>query len=70
MATGCEHRDRDEASGQVAADEQIAEAVAAGHESLSLECQADAARLERLLSRCIAPGQWQVFHHQGTITTR
>jgi hypothetical protein len=22
------------------------------------------------LWRCIAPGQWQVFHHQGTITTR
>jgi hypothetical protein len=45
----------DEASGQVAADEQIAEALAAGHESLSLECRADAARLERLLWRCIAP---------------
>jgi hypothetical protein len=30
----------DEASGQVAADEQIAEAMAAGHESLSLECLA------------------------------
>jgi hypothetical protein len=137
MATGCEHRDMDEASGQVAADEQIAEAMAAGHESLSLECRAGAARLERLLApgfhesgtsggeigyagtaervaaatdphgepisvenmrgwllaeglamvkytsenhgrrsnrtslwRCIAPGQWQVFHHQGTITTR
>ena len=41
MATGCEHRDMDEASGQVAADEQIAEAMAAGHESLSLECRAD-----------------------------
>lgn len=40
----------DEASGQVAADEQIAEAMAAGHESLSLECRADAARLERLLA--------------------
>jgi hypothetical protein len=47
MATGCEHRDMDEASGQVAADEQIAEAMAAGHESLSLECRAGAARLER-----------------------
>jgi ribonuclease HI len=40
----------DEASGQVAADEQIAEAMAAEHESLSLECRADAARLERLLA--------------------
>ncbi len=35
----------DEGSGQVAADEQIAQAVAAEHESLSLECRADAARL-------------------------
>ena len=40
----------DEASGQVSADEQIAEAMAAEHESLSLECRADAARFERLLA--------------------
>jgi hypothetical protein len=44
MATGCEHRDMDEASGQVAADEQIAEAMAAGHESLSLEWQGGVGR--------------------------
>jgi hypothetical protein len=127
----------DKASGQVVADEQIAEAMAAEHESLSVECRADAARLGRLLApdfhefgasggeigyegtaervaaatdphgepisvenmrgwllaeglvmvkytsenrgrlsnrtslwRRIAPGRWQVFHHQGTITTR
>ena len=40
----------DEAGGQAAADGQIAEAMAAEHESLSLECRADAARLERLLA--------------------
>jgi len=127
----------EEASGQVADDEQIAEALAAERESLSLDCRADVARLERLLApdfhefgasggeigyegtaervaaatnphgepisvenmrgwllaeglvmvkytseshsrrsnrtslwRRIAPGHWQVFHHQGTITTR
>ncbi len=127
----------DKASGQVAADEQIAEAMSAEYESLSLECRADAARLGRLLApdfhefgasggeignegtaervaaatdpqgepisvenmrgwllgeglvmvkytsenhgrrsnrtslwRRVAPGHWQVFHHQGTITTR
>jgi hypothetical protein len=127
----------DKASGQVVADEQIAEAMAAEHESLSVECRADAARLGRLLApdfhefgasggeigykgtaervaaatdphgepisvenmrgwllaeglvmvkytsenrgrrsnrtslwRRIAPGRWQVFHHQGTIMTR
>jgi len=54
----------DEATGQVAADHQIAEAMAAERESLSLECRADAARLGRLL----APDfRWQIFHHQGTI---
>jgi hypothetical protein len=51
----------DEATGQVAADHQIAEAMAAERESLSLECRADAARL-------LAPDfRWQIFHHQGTI---
>jgi hypothetical protein len=34
----------------VSADEQIAEAMAAEHESLSPECRADAARLGRLLA--------------------
>jgi hypothetical protein len=127
-------RDMSEAS--VAADEQIAEAMAAEHESLSLACRADAALLKRLLApdfhefgasggeigyegtaervasstdpdgepitvenmrgwllaeglvmvkytsgnhgrranrtslwRRTAPGHWQIFHHQGTITT-
>jgi hypothetical protein len=41
-----------------AADRQVAEAVAAEYESLSLECRADAPRLERLL----APD----FHEFGT----
>ena|ERR1039457_2799607 len=35
---------------QVAADRQVAEAIAAEYESLSLACRADAARLERLLA--------------------
>ena len=35
---------------QVAADRQVAEAIAADYESLSLACRADAARLERLLA--------------------
>lgn len=123
--------------GQAAADRQVAEAVAAEYESLSLECRADPARLERLLApdfhefgasggeigyagtaaliaaatdpddepitvanmrgrlladglvmvkytsqnqgrrahrtslwRRVAPGQWQIFHHQGTVTTQ
>jgi hypothetical protein len=117
------------------AEQQIAEAMAAEHESLSLECRADAARLDRLLApdfhefgasgreygyegtaalvagdseldsepievvnmrgwlladglvmlkytseshgrrahrtslwRRTAAGQWQIFHHQGTLT--
>ena len=45
------------AAGDRAAEQQIAGAMAAGHESLSLECRADAARLDRLL----APG----FHEFG-----
>jgi hypothetical protein len=127
----------DEVTGQAAADQQIAAAVAAERESLSPECRADAARLGRLLApdfhefgasgseigyagtaervaaatdpagepitvenmrgwlladglvmvkytsqnqgrhanrtslwRRTAPGRWQMFHHQGTITTR
>jgi hypothetical protein len=35
---------------QAAADRQVAEAMAAEYESLSLECRADATRLERLLA--------------------
>lgn len=127
----------DETTGQADADQQIVEVMAAEHESLSLKCRADAARLQRLLApdfhefgasggeigyegtaervaaatdphggpitvenmrgwllsdglvmvkytcmnqgrrsnrtslwRRTAPGRWQVFHHQGTITTR
>jgi len=37
-------------AGHESADQQIAEAVAAEHESLSPECRADAARLGRLLA--------------------
>ena len=48
----------DQTTGQVPADEQIGEAIAAGRESLSLECRADPACLERLL----APD----FHEFGT----
>jgi hypothetical protein len=122
-------------TGQAATHQQIAAAMAAERESLSLECRADAARLGRLLApdfhefgasggeigyegtaeqvaaatdpddepimvenmrgwlladglvmvkytcqnhgrrsnrtslwRRVAPGHWQVFHHQGTIT--
>lgn len=122
-------------TGHGSAGQQIAEAVAAEHESLSLECRADAARLGRLLApdfhefaasgaeygyegtaemvaaatsagdgpisvtdmrgwlladglvmlkytsenqgwranrtslwRRTAPGRWQIFHHQGTVT--
>ena len=36
-------------TGQALADQQIAEAMAAEHQSLSLECRADAARFQRLL---------------------
>ncbi len=48
----------DQTTGQAPADQQIAEATAAERESLSLECRADPARLERLL----APD----FHEFGT----
>jgi hypothetical protein len=37
-------------TGQASGDQQIAEAMAAEHESLSLECRADAARFRRLLA--------------------
>src|ERR1700723_2384072 len=37
-------------TGQAVADQQIAEAMAAEQESLSLECRADAPRLQRLLA--------------------
>ena len=47
----------DQTAGRSPAEQQIAEAVAAEHESLSPECRADAARLGRLL----APG----FHEFG-----
>ena len=40
----------DQTAGHDSADEQIAEATAAEHESLSPECRADAARLGRLLA--------------------
>jgi ribonuclease HI len=40
----------EQAAQQQAADPQIAEAMAAEHETLSLECRTDAARLERLLA--------------------
>jgi hypothetical protein len=40
----------DQTAGHESADEQIAEAMAAEHESLSPECRADAARLGRLLA--------------------
>jgi hypothetical protein len=40
----------DEATGQATADQQIAAAMAAERESLSLECRADAGRLGRLLA--------------------
>ena len=48
----------DQTAGHSSADQQIAEAVAAEHESLSPECRADAARVRRLL----APD----FHEFGT----
>jgi hypothetical protein len=127
----------DEVTGQAAAEQQVAEAMAAERESLSLQCRADAARFGRLLApdlhefgasggeigfegmaervaaatdpegepitvenmrgslladglvmvkytsqhhgrrtnrtslwRRTEPGRWQVFHHQGTITSR
>jgi hypothetical protein len=40
----------DETTGQADADQQIVEVMAAEHESLSLKCRADAARLQRLLA--------------------
>jgi ribonuclease HI len=40
----------DEDTGQAGADQQIAAAMKAERESLSLECRADAARLHRLLA--------------------
>jgi hypothetical protein len=40
----------DEVTGQAAAEQQIAAAMAAERESLSLECRADAVRLGRLLA--------------------
>jgi len=40
----------DQTAGRVPADEQIAAAMAAERESLSLACRADAARLDRLLA--------------------
>ena len=46
----CEHRHMDQAAGHSSADQQIAEAMAAEHESLSPGCRADAARLGRLLA--------------------
>jgi hypothetical protein len=122
---------------QAAADRQVAEAMAAEHESLSLECRADATRFVQLLApdfhefgasgeeigyqgtaelvaestdpdgepikvehmrgqllvdglvivkytsenhgrrahrtslwRRLESGRWEIFHHQGTITTR
>lgn len=51
----------DDVTAQAPADEQIAEATAAELESLTLECRADAARLQRLL----APD----FHEFGTSGT-
>lgn len=127
-----------EITGTGDAEQQVAEAVAAEYESLSVECRADPARLERLLApdfhefgtsggelglegtaalvaeatdpgddepitvegmrgqwladglvmvkytsanhgrrsnrtslwRRVAEGRWQIFHHQGTLTTR
>ena len=37
-------------AGRAVTDQQIAEAITAEHESLSLECRADPARFERLLA--------------------
>jgi hypothetical protein len=48
--TRCEYCRMSKIIEPAAADRQIAEAVAAEYESLSLECRADAARLERLLA--------------------
>jgi len=57
-AVRCDHHDMDQTTDQALADQQIDEAMAAERESLSLECRADASRLERLL----APD----FHEFGT----
>jgi len=54
----CEDHGMNQSATQTAADQQIAEAMAAERESLRPECRADAARLERLL----APD----FHEFGT----
>ena len=40
----------EQTTGPASAEQQIAQAMAAEHESLSLECRADAARLDRLLA--------------------
>ena len=40
----------DQTTGRAVAGQQIAEAMTAEHESLSLECRADPARFERLLA--------------------
>jgi hypothetical protein len=40
----------DEGTGQTSADQQVAEAMSAEHESLSPACRADPKRLERLLA--------------------
>jgi|SRR5215472_14069302 len=48
----------DDVTGQISADQQVAEAMAAEQESLSLECRADARRFERLLAAD--------FHEFGT----
>jgi hypothetical protein len=57
-AAGCEHGSMDKTDRQAATDLQIAEAMAAEHESLSPECRGDVARFGQLL----APD----FHEFGT----
>lgn len=47
---GCEHCYMEQAAGCSTADQQVAEAIAAERESLSLGCRADATRLDRLLA--------------------
>jgi hypothetical protein len=48
----------DDVTGEISADQQVAEAMAAEKESLSLACRADARRFERLLAAD--------FHEFGT----
>ena len=48
----------DDVTGQISADQQVVEAMAAEQESLSLACRADARRFERLLAAD--------FHEFGT----